>query len=363
MNRQFPDRSLLIVRITAAIAFLITIIVSFKLWIVGRFYPLVPLFDWLPQVKQPFDYLLFSLMAALLAGIIFFRKSIVPIYLFLILFGVQVILDQNRLQPYYYLYSLMFLSFCIKAPDSSQRNQRVLDILRIIVFGTYFWSGIHKFNTHFVYRSFLAVDNLLPMDLSGYEWLKYAMLTMPVLEVAFAIGLLFGRTRKWSVVMLSLMHLLIIGMLGIKGWNFIVIPWNVAMTIFMISLFWNNQEEDMLRLNPGRSLIKAVITILVFVMPLFNFFGLWDHYLSFSLYSYKTPFTAIFLTKEHVEVLPEGIKDYVRTVNDKQYLETTLWLSEETNTMPYPEERVYRKVYDHICGFSNDSCTAELVVY
>jgi Na+-transporting NADH:ubiquinone oxidoreductase subunit NqrB len=129
-------------------------------------------------------------------------------------------------------------------------------------------------------------------------WAGFALLSgayaVPVVETAIGLGLLTRRFRKFAVIGALLMHafiMLCVGPLG-NDHNTVVWPWNFAMSAFVLILFWRAPDEPSPStiLKPGRNLspgsaLRAVVLVLFAFMPLFNFFGLWDSYLSSSLYS------------------------------------------------------------------------------
>ena len=87
-------------------------------------------------------------------------------------------------------------------------------------------------------------------------------------------------------------------------------------------------------LVPGRSFslgfaLRAAVLVLFAFMPLFNFFGLWDSYLSSSLYSGASK------------------RAYVLEWDGSQWQTTRIGdLSEgELNAPAYPEERIFKNVF------------------
>ncbi|GIV33659.1 MAG: hypothetical protein KatS3mg031_1194 [Chitinophagales bacterium] len=353
------------VKVVTALAFLTGMLLSARLWITDRSFPLVPFWEWIPILRPPADYVLTGLMAVLLCVIIVFRKHTLPVFLFLAVYLTVAVQDQNRLQPYYYMYCLILLATCISQRNQEQKTEIALNTIRLLFFGVYFWSGIHKMNMQFAGRILTTANHLLPAYMTDFAFGQHVMLLIPALETSLALGLLYSRTRRISVFLLVCMHLIIITGLLLKRWNLIVIPWNAALIVLVIILFGEKKYFSSVGkiFSPERSLIKAAIFVLVILMPAFNFIGYWDHYLSFSLYSNKAPYAIIYLGEDHVQSLSAPVRQHVKTMHGKPYLDLTYWLIDETNTVPYPERRVYNKVYEYVCGFYTDSCQAELKIY
>ena len=108
------------------------------------------------------------------------------------------------------------------------------------------------------------------------------------------------------------------------------------MPAFVVILFWRAPDESSpsMILVPGRSFslgsaLRAAVLVLFAFMPFFNFFGLWDSYLSSSLYSGASK------------------RAYVLEWDGSQWQTTRIGdLSEgELNAPAYPEERIFKNVF------------------
>ena len=102
----------LITRILA-FACITSMLLCFKLWSGDRSFPLSPVFDFLPSLPKPIDGILFGLTLIFLLLIGTLRNPQKYIIAFLVCAMILAILDQNRWQPWFYQYLLMFfiLSF------------------------------------------------------------------------------------------------------------------------------------------------------------------------------------------------------------------------------------------------------------
>jgi hypothetical protein len=154
------------------------------------------------------------------------------------------------------------------------------------------------------------------------------------------------------VVGAILMHVFILFSIGPWGhdWNSVVWPWNVAMVVFTLILFWRAPDNPSLLavLKPEGSAFRGIVLILFAFMPVLNFFGLWDSYLSASLYSGS----------------PE--EGYVYATDGSSQTKTRIVNTaiEETNAPTYPEERGYKRVFaDMWCEETSPFPGPILVVY
>ncbi|CAA9466651.1 MAG: hypothetical protein AVDCRST_MAG28-4165, partial [uncultured Rubrobacteraceae bacterium] len=318
-------------------------LLSPNLWVSStRTYPLTPVWDLVPSLPYPADYALFGLFVALAAsvGIVRGRALGWLAAVFLVVAMFLVLGDVSRLQPWLYQYSFMLLALCLYAwgrvdtPDA-------LNACRLIIVATYFWSGLQKANAGFFELTYPWLVGPLTERLP--DWAGSALLsgayTVPFVEAAIGVGLLTRRFRKLGVAGAILMHTFIMFCVGPWGndHNSVVWPWNFVMVAFVFVLFWRAPDEPSPWniLVPGRNYfstgfaLRAAVLVLFALMPLFSFFGLWDSYLSSSLYSGAT---------KQGHVMEWDGSDWQTTrIGDLAV--------QELNVPAYPEERVLKSVF------------------
>lgn len=348
---------------------LLTISITYPLWQADRLFPLVPLFSFIPTFPAPVDTLLFVGQIILLLAIIIIPRLRLFSWLYVVLFVILAIEDQNRLQPFFYQY--VFTLFFIGLYDSYKEQGRhfILNSLRILLIGTYVWAGLQKLNTYFI-------DGVFPYLLEAFitvpvHWdqslIKFIALIIPFTEIAIGVGFMLNKYKKWAVLLALVTHMIALLILGPWGHAYgqQVWPWNVVMIILCFLLFWTDGQVSYHTLIAASRSWGIRIALLFFgFMPILNFFGYWDHYLSFSLYSGKAPYAAIYVDDTLENQLPHHILQYIYEHEGKRYISVTEWASGEIRQMPCPEERVYEKIKDHICTYSvADTCTAKLIVY
>jgi hypothetical protein len=332
-------------------ALIMGLLLSTKLWVSTREYPLVPLSDLVPILPYPLDYLLFGLLGGLLIGILISRGRLAGIFVvaFLALTVLLVLQDQNRLQPWFYQYFFMLAAVGFSNLGWLS-TENAMNTCRLIIAFTYIWSGLQKAHVSFaenVYPWLTAplASHLPPRAASALEYGAYGP---PVMEAAIGIGLLVSPLRKPAVVVAILMHTFILFTIGPWGhdWNSVVWPWNVAMVAFALILFWRAPDNPSILavLKPEGSTLRVVVLVLFAFMPVLNFFGLWDSYLSASLYSGSTEQGYVY-----AERVNHGIGDTAM---------------KETNALAYPEERVYKQVFaDMWCEKNSSTPKPVLTVY
>lgn len=108
------------------------------------------------------------------------------------------------------------------------------------------------------------------------------------------------------------------------------------MSAFVLLLFWRPTDAPSLStiVYPGRGFslgftLRTAMLVLFALMPLFSFFGLWDSYLSSSLYS------------------GGGKRGYVLTWDGSEWQSARIGdlAEEELNAPAYPEDRVFKSVF------------------
>src|SRR6266705_5219328 len=136
------DRKLVWLKITLALALGSAFILSWRLWISSRQFPLVPVITNLPTVPFPLDYIWFGLLPGLLLAICIRAQPRELVIAFLVLAGLLSLFDQMRWQPWFYQYFFMLaaLGFYAWKKPETKNNRVALDCCALIVVCIYFWS-------------------------------------------------------------------------------------------------------------------------------------------------------------------------------------------------------------------------------
>ncbi|HFS66605.1 MAG TPA: hypothetical protein ENK67_00110, partial [Flavobacteriia bacterium] len=223
----------------AIVSFLIMMVYAPTLWITDKAFPVISLFDFIPIPRQPIDYILAIIFFSLLIAFYFKPKKIIGLTI-VFLYIYLAIIDQNRLQPYFYQNILIFL--VVSYLRKSRKNTIiVLHCLMLLFIATYFFSGIHKININFdsVWdHAFSKRFSFLP------EWFRFIFVrSIPYIEAIIGLGLFFNKTRRLSVIAIIVMHLGITILLIAFGYGYNVIPWNLQNILSVYILFWNYKSK------------------------------------------------------------------------------------------------------------------------
>jgi len=334
------------------IFWLIAKVISWKLWITERLFPVMPAFDFLSNVPAIIHWvLLFSSIALLI--VLTIKPGYKPFQYTLLLIEVcTCVLDENRWQPWEYLYLFILLLFILNKSGKAA----VIHSCFVIALATiYFYSGIHKMQDSFVSymwdHTILKRMLHLPIPFQQKNWLHYCGYALPLVECIAGVGLLFASTKKIAALLLIAMHgfiLLLLGPLGI-GYNVIVWPWNIAMIFYLYHLFLKNIVVPSFQFHLTNIRLKIVLLCWA-ILPGLNFIGWWDHYLSWNLYSHTLPTMTICIK----DTLPDNrLQPYLyKKVNPiicdgSAQLNIQTWAMREMNVPPYPELRNYKKIKAH----------------
>jgi hypothetical protein len=191
----------------------------------------------------------------------------------------------------------------------------------------------------------------------------------PFLEIFIAAGVWLGKTRWFAIVIASILHvgaLLFLGPIG-HDVNRVTWPWNFAMIALLIVLFVAKEP-----ISPAQAVRElrhswsgTLVVGLYGFLPVLSFFGLWDAYLSFALYSYNLPNAEIYVSRSFLSRLPPGLESYVYPVKNFNHalqlpymFEYPIWAQAEIGVPPLPEPRAFLVVFRHIAalGAKEDDC-------
>jgi len=341
---------------------------SAPLWWSDRTFPLLPIASWFPILPAPWDKWLFVATLASLVAALWWYRSAVTIFLAVTFF--LYFSDQNRGQPWFYLYWVMLLLSLMPA-------QAGLAGCRLILTAVYLWGGIQKLNGRF----FNEVPTWFVSPASGWglstgvvHWLQWAVASAPFTEMFIAVGFWIPRLRRVAIGAVVIVHgaaLLFLGPLG-HNLNQVIWPWNLAMIALVLVLFPANPPA---RLSPSLSELRNataafLVTLLVCALPLLSFFGWWDKSFSFALYSGNQATADIFVQEGFAERLPEAARAYVRRVKQEFHpvlqgpfvFDYITWGMKEMGAPPILEPRSYRSIYGFLRRHAASDADVRMIV-
>lgn len=338
---------------------------SFKLWINTRTFPLIPVSAHLPSLSAPFDLIILILFLGILVlSCIFQKRFLIWVSLFLLL--ILLVQDQMRWQPWVYIYSLFLVPFSFK---NSTSKKLTYTYFQLVLIGIYVWSGIHKLNMNFVDIVFPK----LMLDAFNLYLIKYKLFGfgIPLLEIGIGIGFFFTKTRKLAFLLVVVMHLFILFSVHTKNdvSNSIIIPWNIAMIVFSYLCFYKNQEQirlaNLWKEQAGK--FKTILMLLSLLLPILYFWGFWDHYLSYNLYSGKGKSFCVAVKDDAFYKLNLDFDNKacanIPKMGNKNVLNLNYWAFKELNVPIPPQKRVYKIIGEKICEINSSDNDLEFLIF
>lgn len=359
--RLFTLRCILIVAVVFGV------LASWRLWLTTRLFPLVPVAAWFPRLSTPWDAILLGLLLlSLFASIRYYR----PATAFFLLGGLFLYgADQNRGQPWFYLYCVLLLLTMLP-------NGTALAACRIVISAVYVWAAIQKLGPGYQHLVVPYMTEPLARWLPepGVAAARWCLSAAPAIELFVGVGLWIPRLRRAAIIATAIVHgiaLLLLGPMG-HNYNLVVWPWNLAMIVFVIVLFPPVRLVETLR-TLRHSAIAMIAVALVTLLPVLGYFGWWDSYFSFALYSGNTAAADMIIVPSLVERLPAPMRRFGHPLHADVVaanpalrglfvFDMQSWAQAELGVPPIPEPRNYRAIGRFVAGFAERSTDVQLVV-
>jgi hypothetical protein len=346
-NLSIVSKKIIVTRIIC-IFWLMAKIISSKLWLEDRLFPIVPPLHFL-HAPAAIHLILFVFSLATIFSLIIFPSSRLLQLCILIIEVLSCLLDQNRWQPWEYQYIFIILVLFI----NYKKDENAISSICFILACAYIFSGIGKMNPAFSKNIHDEINLSITTHINNSYLCNFIIFhngyLLGIIETFLGIGLFFGQTKKFAAVMLIVMHLLIFAFYGPLGKNYdtIIWPWNIAMILILYIFFIRNPSVSIIFHSIKKGWNKVFI-IVFSMLPFLNLFGYWDFYLSSSLFSYKTPIMNICIhNKGKSKVLQRFFVDYKNEFlcdSNSKILNITGWAYKEMSVPPYPELRVYENI-------------------
>lgn len=395
------DRRTVCLRATLLAATFLGLIASLPVWLNTRTFPLLPIFPGFPILPAPWDKCLLGLMlASLLAALWFYRQAVI-VFLAASLFAYCG--DQNRGQPWLYMYWVMLLLSLFPPPSA-------MAACRCSISAVYVWSGIQKMNPRFFEVTsewFVAPAANWHLPQFVMETLRWSVASAPFVELAIGLLLCLPRLRVAAFVATILVHLSAIIFLGPLGhnYNWVVWPWNLAMIALVLGLFAQGKFFEQTRAvasepgklkpevrskksrkpasttpsfaGPGETLTglrrsrpALIVVALYALLPVLSYSGRWDSYFSFSLYSENLAVANIFVTESFRDNLPPKLQNYAQKFPqpyDPQHqgpytFAFAAWAYEEMHVPPISEPRNFVAIYRALLPYAKSPVDLRMII-
>ncbi len=381
-SKNILDKVLVII----VFGFLLEFAITYKLWLpINRNFPLVNAIEFIPlKLGVLVNTILYILVIASLILMLFKSLRKISIYSFLVLLAVFILEDISRLQPWLFLHG--FMLFIISLGTKHNREKAIIYSIYISIAASYFWAGFLKLNNSFATdifpmlaekwgfgKFFYITENKEVADLAkGTIPLRnYWAFLATASEVFIGIGLLFSKTQKLAFITAAVLHTLILIAIGPFGynWNKVVWPWNIEMLVIVALLAFNKNYIEFNGIKTFKKFYKSKIVLLSFILfgiaPVLNYFGWWDTYLSFNLYSGNNNQAIYYFSGiDNDFVKPEMAKFTYYDPNVKaSYIDIDKWAMEDLEAPFYPEKRYYKLLGKKLCNCAKFPNKAGLKIF
>jgi hypothetical protein len=329
--------------------------ISYKLW--EPKHRTFPLISAIPAISiklgTTWDLFLFNLIIASLIGMLFSKLRKIAFILLFLSLTLLILEDIVRLQPWIYIFTLMLFCICFNSYTETGLLRIKISIIAILA-GTYLWSGIQKLNVAFG-------QEIMPWLMSpiiSEEFMRenfYLAYIAAIAEIFAGVGLLVEKFRKPAIIVAIIIHLFLLYLLGPFGhsWNIVIWPWNLAMILILLIIFFDPLKIEFISVK--RYYFTYLILLLVFILPLFNFVGLWDNHLSGSLYSGNNPEAIFYFDEKDRTRLPD-LKPFTFFYPDTkvEFIMLDQWCIGDVDAPFYPEERYFKILGKKLCDCIQD---------
>ncbi len=308
-----------------ALAGLILMGVTWRLWFEPLSFPRVPLVSWGRRVPVWCDLAGAGVMTASLLALLFLshRRPVADMmsWLFCGAFAAVMLLDQHRLQPWAFEFFIMLLVMAILP------TARAVPCLRLVVASIYLHSGLSKLDASFLTthgETFVAVlTESLGWDFA--EWpasaRRLCVAALPLGEIAVAAGFCFRRTQKPAVWASFLMHASLLWILGPFGLGHQpgVLIWNVYFIVQNVLLFRpfakvsdvQSQESSEIAGAGWRAWCGYGFVAAVVMLPFLEPFSLYDHWPAWAVYASRPERTRVYIAGNRVPNLSPELQRFV----------------------------------------------------
>jgi len=317
-------------------------------WSAERTFPTVPFFSFINPIDSWWHQSLLPwLFVVNLLFVLVFPKIKHALVLLLILAGMLILLDINRLQIWMYQWFCMLVVLCFIPKESIWKP-----CLQFMLIVLYFWSGFNKLSIPYLDHSFSSLMETFSIT-KPIGGMKSVAILSALIEIGIGVGLLFTKSRNLALMMALFMHLLILLILGPLGANEneVIWPWNIAMIFLALLLFWSEPYLSFFQTWKSSHLTK-IIFLLWGIMPLGNVFNMWDEQLSFKMYSGSNPEGMLIDHSIPKDCFPDSLKVYYTRsgFEEGELIMIDDWAFRELKVPPSVSERTLKHIAREWCS-------------
>lgn len=358
---------------------LVLVMVTYPLWFAAldsRSALAVPL---LPVISSLSGYLTILPSITLLIGLIIavLARQNIRVQLGWMLVAASLLMtflvDQHRLQPW--AYQSFFYALIFSSMNPSTCRKWIMPLAASV----YVYSAAGKFDFQFQHTvgqdlisALASFMGGLPVNFDAKSATRLALF-FPTVELLAGLGLTLPKTRRLSVIVLTLMHVSLLILLGPwsldHSWG--VLLWNLMLITQAYFVFWVRYEPDLPASSADVPVADRAVTathhsfessifavcvkfliVLAILCPLLERSGYWDHWTSWSLYSPHTSRAEIELHRSVMGNLDPPIVAFLEEDEDGDgwhRLSLESWSLGRRFVPIYPQARYQLAIANQLC--------------
>lgn len=270
------------------------------------------------------------------------RKTAAVLWLFLF-FCPALLFNANLLRADVY-----FLILCLFTAILAKTREQFLFGLRMILAGMYIWTGIHKINPDFVELMPGFLQKRLFHEVVSNELLEWGVRLFPFAEIGVGVLCLLPFAKPRAVAGI-LLHVGILALLLLGGWNRSMLVWNLLLVLCHVFMW-----KDASRYSKNNLLRTSAPAVLALVLPALFFVGAWPVFASWTMYSARVESHYVDIPEEVALNPPAAVRDYLYSFEGTYYIGLTQWADSETGGAPCSEpwlkSMVFKQTQEYLKG-------------
>ncbi|MBA2612706.1 MAG: hypothetical protein H0U95_12080 [Bacteroidetes bacterium] len=353
LSIPIPQR-LLFIRVTVCVSLIISVLLSLHLWAGERLFPYANVFE-TAVIKAPYDYFFIFIFIFFIIASLFLKRHRLFIFLALLIGAGLVLIDMNRLQPWFYIYSafLFVLMFYNGRIDDANKFTSFFIVLQLIFCSIYIFNGLSQLNSFFTETDFPELISPLQNMMSERQFLfiKKIGVFIPYMLILIGVCLLIRPIRYLAITFAVIFHVLLIIFLfpSARNQNYAIWFCNITFIPLLFLLFSGKTKQ---RYYSPTLLLQFPLFYLIFglfwVMPWFNQKDLWPDHLSANFKSGNMKAVEIRFTKIVLDKLPAYVQHFSTQKDSFFVLDYNGWCRDELSANCFREPIVFNNIYQYI---------------